>query len=174
MSWSIETIKDFFTVHGYSIEQVAVGFGYEKANALNVVSKKPKSGEVWTENFINYDEIAKKVNRDKKEAFAHFEASNYIKPVRATEKACDVNPVKVGDVLVFKKDGYIGVVEYVGKNSILINDMKKKAFDRRLDRVNSRYLTIAAGNINDTDIETLLDNAEEISVKVNVKQYNEE
>lgn len=169
MSWTLEEIKDLITIKGYSIEQIAVGFGYEKANALNVVSKKPKSGEVWTENFINYDEIAKKVNRDKKEIFDKFEADTYIKPVRATEKACYVNPVKVGDVLVFKKDGYIGVVEYVGKNSILINDMKKKAFDRRLDRVNSRYLTIAVGNINDTDIETLLDNAEEISVKVNVK-----
>lgn len=174
MNWTVEEIKDLITSNGYSIEQIAVGFGYEKANALNVVSKKPKSGEVWTENFINYDEITKKVNRDKKGIFNEFEADRYIKPVRATEKACDVNPVKVGDVLVFKKDGYIGVVEYVGKNSILINDMKKKAFDRRLDRVNSRYLTIAAGNINDTDVETLLDNAEEISVKFNVKQYNEE
>lgn len=163
MSWTLEEIKDLITINGYSIEQIAVGLGYEKANALNVVSKKPKSGEVWTENFINYDEIAKKVNRDKKEYFNTFDANNYIKPVRVTEKACDINPVKVGDVLVFKKDGYIGVVEYVGKNSILINDMKKKSFDRRLDRVNSRYLTIAVGNINDTDAETLLDNAEEVS-----------
>lgn len=169
MNWTVEEIKDLFTINGYSIEQIAVGFGYEKANALNVVSKKPKSGEVWTENFINYDEIAKKVNRDKKKFFDTSEATNYIKSVRVTQKACDINPVKVGDVLVFKKDGYIGVVEYVGKNSILINDMKKKAFDRRLDRVNSRYLTIAAGNINDTDFETLLDNAEEVSLKVNVK-----
>src|SRR5699024_1130818 len=155
MSWNAKEVEDLIT--WYSIEQFAVGLGYEKANALNAVSKKPKSGEVWTENFINYDEIAKKLNRDKKEFFDTYKATNYVKPVRATEKACDVNPVKVGDVLVFKKDGYIGVVEYVGKNSILINDMKKKAFDRRLDRVNSRYLTIAAGNINDTDIDTLLD-----------------